>query len=165
MSPRTFVSSALLQGQFACLGSSSAYGALGRGGSAAPGLVFDYAGGSTCTSSWDWVIPGSPFEGWSLSYVNSGGARVLLTNENSGSASLTGGTLWVASGVDFACSRFDRRLVWEGANADVRVTHDMRFNDGDRFVAITTTVTARQTVSDVKFARFIDPDVDWAVHG
>jgi len=111
------------------------------------------------------MIPGSPHEGWSVSYVTSAGTQVLRINTNSGRNAFASGTLWDASSVRYACATFDRRLVWEGANAEVRVTHDVRFNVGDRFVMFTTTIVALQPITDVRFARFIDPDVDFNVHG
>jgi hypothetical protein len=84
------VESAEKRGRYVCLGYSSVYGALG-------GLVFDYAGTSTCAPEYDWVTPGGPYEGWSLSYVDAGGVTTRLTHVNGGESSLVG-TLWDASG-------------------------------------------------------------------
>lgn len=95
-----------------------------------------------------------------MRYTTPWGEQQLVYNNNAGRTTITG-TLRAFSGTAYADSVFDHRMVWEGENDYIRVTHDMHFNNDDAFVIFTTKITALQDISDVLFARIIDPDVDY----
>lgn len=151
-----FASAFVLEGNYVKL-SFNDYGTLGQG-NADPGLLFDATGSGTFDPADDYLTPGTPFEGFSVSY---GGAPVGNNNSGYGwGAPPITGTLTNESG-----NGADNRGVWTGTyndgSADVfTITNDISFNDDSKVVKITTTIKAKDNLSNVKFSRQIDPDVN-----
>lgn len=145
-----------LTGDFIKIGVSD-YGTIGSKGNAAPGIMYDNTGTRTFNNSYDYLTPGAPFEGFTVKFTT-GGATSSVTNNNMGGGSLTG-VLTNYSGVAYAGETFDNRAVWVSTNnANFDLTNDVRFNNSQKFVDITSKLSAKVAMTDVYFARFIDPD-------
>ena len=145
-----------LEGGFIRIGLNDS-GTLGSGGNTSPGILYDGTGKGSFNPANDYLTPGSPFEGFTLT-GSAGGSGFTLTNNNGGGAGVTG-TLVDQSGVAVGGATLDKRGIWTGsAKGVVSVVNDVAFNVADQRVAITTTITALSDVTGLKFARFIDPD-------
>ena len=150
-----FAANIILEGNYVKIGVNEATGTLGSGGNTSPGILYDSTGTATFNTSYDYLTPGSPFEGFSL-FFNS---DTRIHNNNAGATALTGGVLTDYSGVLYNGETFDNRAVWEStANASFDILHDYRFNDNQQHVDITTALTAKADLTDLYFARFTDPD-------
>jgi hypothetical protein len=145
----------VLEGNHIRIGINEASGSLGSGGNTSPGILYKADASAAFNTSYDYLTPGSPYEGWSLFY--NGSTRVH--NNNTGMIDLTGGVLTGYNGVAHAGVTFDNRAVWTNTNhADFDITHDYRFNDTQQFVDIVTTVTAKSNMTGIYLGRFTDPD-------
>jgi hypothetical protein len=157
--PATLAGNVTLQGNCVKIGTSD-LGTIGSQGNTAPGILYD----STCTStfnpSYDYLTPGTPFEGWTIKGLN--GTAVLFnhTNNNAsymGSSPVTG-TNVDYSGVSYRGVTFDNRAVWSGSTSNFHIEHDVRFNDSQHFVDINTRLEFLIAVPTLYFGRFTDPD-------
>ena len=145
----------ILDGDYVKIGVNEATGTLGSGGNTPPGILYDSTGTGTFNDSYDYLTPGSPFEGWALNYNSS----TTVYNNNAGITGLAGGVLTDYSGVAHNGSTYDNRAVWtNNTHTDFDILHDYRFNNNQQFVDISTEVTAKNNMTDLYFARFTDPD-------
>jgi len=144
-----------LTGDYIKIGVSD-YGTIGSKGNTNPGIQYDNTGTRTFNSSYDYLTPGAPFEGFSVKYTT-GGSTVTRTNNNMGGGPVTG-SLYNYSGIAYNGTTFDNRAVWLGTHTDFDLTNDVRFNNTQKFVDISSKVTAKVNMTDLYFARFIDPD-------
>ncbi|MHA6718118.1 autotransporter-associated beta strand repeat-containing protein [Sphingomonas sp. RS6] len=146
--------SVVLDGDYIKIGVNGTTGTLGFGGSTTPGILYDGTGTATFNPSYDYLTPGSPFEGF---VVNVGGT--LLANNNAGTQATTTGTLTNYSGIAYAGTTFDNRAVWEGSYGSLfSITNDYYFNDASQQVSIRTTITALSDLTGIAFSRQLDPD-------
>ena len=123
-------------------------GTFGSGGGTSPGLLFDPTGTGTFNAGFDYLTPGSPFDGFSLKVDGTNAA-----NNNTGTTSfvdsdgLTDGT---------------NTLTWSGDRAfgssTWNVTNTFTLGTTASFVDVTTTIVAGSAASSVWFGKFIDPD-------
>lgn len=145
-----------LTGDYIKIGVSD-YGTIGSKGNTSPGIMYDNTGTRTFNPSYDYLTPGAPFEGFTIK-ANAGSTPFSVTNNNMGGGPLTG-TLTDYSGIAYNGSTFDNRAVWVSTNdANFDLTNDVRFNNAQKFVDITSILTAKAAMTDLYFARFIDPD-------
>jgi len=118
-----------------------------------PGIVYDSSGtGSFSSSSPDFLRPGAPFETFSVKSDQTG----TLINRNDSSDNIFG-TLTDLS----ASSPYDFYIRWSGSYEtyfDI-VTYTY-FNNDDSYIMFTTTITAKEDLTNLKFLRTIDPDQD-----
>ncbi len=141
--------SLVLEGDYIRTGVSS-NGTLGVGGSTSPGFIFDDTGTGTFNPANDYLTPGTPHEGFSISYTSAG----VLVNNNTGTQNI--GT---AAAPTTASNTFDHSVEWSGTIAStLTIEHVYGLNDESKQVSVTTTVTALTDLQDVKYARWIDPD-------
>ena len=119
-------------------------GTFGSGGGTSPGLLFDPEGTGTFNSSYDYLTPGSPFDGFSVkvdgtNYANNntGGTGITKTGEGSGANAIT----------------------WNGEVAD-KFQIDMNYSllAGQPFVNGIATINMLTDADSVSFAKYIDPD-------
>ena len=93
----------VLEGNYVKIGVNDA-GTVGSGGNTSPGILYDSTGTATFNPSYDYLTPGSPFEGWTVKGIDTDGTTVLFnyTNNNTNVASpnITG-TLVDYSGVSY----------------------------------------------------------------
>jgi len=145
-----------LEGSYIKIGVSD-YGTIGSKGNASPGIMYDNTGTRTFNASYDYLTPGAPFEGFTIK-ATAGGTPFSVTNNNMSGGSLTG-VLTNYSGIAYSGETFDNRAVWVSTNnANFDLTNDVRFNNSQKFVDITSKLSAKVAMTDVYFARFIDPD-------
>ncbi len=132
-------------------------GTLGYSGNTSPGILYDGTGTGTFNTDYDYLTPGSPFEGFVVS--GTGGSAFTFINNNDSISDITGGTLTDYSGVAFNGATYEQRAVWTGtAGSLFTITNDYAFNEGDQQLKITTTITALSDLTDITFSRQIDPD-------
>ncbi len=133
-------------------------GTLGVGGSTSPGVLYDGTGSGTFNPAYDYLTPGSPFEGFTVS--GTAGTDFTATNNNSslGSAAISG-VLTSYNGVAHDGVTNDNRAVWTGTYGGLfNITHDYGFDDNGQQLNIGTTIEALADLTDLTFARFTDPD-------
>ena len=137
----------ILENDYVKAGVNGTSGTFGSGGNTSPGLQYDSSGSGTFNSSYDYLTPGSPFDGWSI--------KIDGTNSTNNNA---GGTSWTDSdGLTDGTNSF----TWQGTNASHsgwQVEHVYSLGATSEYVDITTNITAGSTASAVYFGRFIDPD-------
>lgn len=118
-----------------------------------PGLQHDPTGTGTFDSDADYLQPGTPFEGFGVSSDQSG----LLQNDNS---TFLGTSFTQVSLTDLSGTTHDNRVVYEGTSDLMDIVHEYFFNDEDENLGIRTTITAKEDLTSLQFARAIDPDPD-----
>ena len=123
-------------------------GTFGSSGSTSPGLLFDPTGTGTFNAGFDYLTPGSPFDGFALKVDG-----VNAANNNTGSASFVD-----ADGLTDGSNT----LTWSGDKAfgstTWNVTNTFTLGTTASFVDVTTSITAGSNAADVWFGKFIDPD-------
>ena len=145
------------------------FGTLGSFASTPPGLQYDATGWGRFFDDADWLTPGSPMEGYSVSGIVAG-ATFLDFGSNEDWSTLVfrfaGWTFFSFDGVERGGETWDQRGVFTGARNDdsgrlmYTLEHDVRLNRDDQHISIRTTITAGpRPLRDLKFSRFIDPDV------
>jgi len=139
----------ILENDYVKAGVNGTSGTFGSGGNTSPGLLFDSTGTGTFNTSYDYLTPGSPFDGWSIKIDG-----VNTTNNNGSGASWTD-----SDGLSDTTDGF----TWQGTNSDYagwQVEHNYSLGATSQFIDIETNITAGSSASDstVYFGRFIDPD-------
>lgn len=145
----------ILQGDSIRVG-INAFGTFGNRFEFGSGINFDRTGTSTFDFSRDFLAPGMPHDNFSLSQ----GATLMVdnTNEQWYIDQNVLGTLSDFSGIARNGSTYDNRVVWQATLNDVAIEHDYFFNQDDLRVQIRTRITALTDLSDLYFARSVDPD-------
>lgn len=146
-----------LTGDYIKIGVSD-YGTIGSKGNTSPGILYDNTGTRTFNTSYDYLTPGTPFEGFTVKYTNGAGSVVTQSNNNTGATAITGGILTNYSGILYDSTTFDNRAVWTGNGNGYSLINDVRFNNNQKFVDITTTLTSTVAMTNLYFGRFTDPD-------
>lgn len=132
------------------------FGTLGNENSFGEGVLYDGTGTGTFNSAYDYLAPGSPWEGFS---INSGATQLINNNNDDwADATITDGVLTNYSGVAFNGTTFDNRAVWVGETTDFIITHDIYFNNTDQQINIETTLEAKTEQAEVYYLRTMDPD-------
>ncbi|WP_156943076.1 autotransporter-associated beta strand repeat-containing protein [Pseudogulbenkiania sp. MAI-1] len=154
----------ILQGNYIKIGVNDV-GTLGSGGSTPPGILYDGTGKASFNPNYDYLTPGTPFEGFALAGTASSGGAFSTSNNNASNRAQTpfSGTLTDYSGVTFGGATYDNRAVWTGSyslggSILFSLTNDVYFNDTDQQVHIKSTITANQDLGGLYFGRFTDPD-------
>jgi hypothetical protein len=134
-------------------------GTLGIGGETQPGIQYDKTCSGTFNGSYDFLTPGIPWENLN---VKLGEINLNLNNQN-GSASRgtwPAGTMTLIdkSGVPYRGTQYDNRVVAIFTSTVATMENDIRFNDYDQFVDISTYVTPTIGVEVGYISRAIDSD-------
>ena len=150
--------SEILAGSYIKIGLNG-FGTLGYDDNNPPGILYDGTGTGNFNDAYDYLTPGTAFEGFAFSGSSSAGA-FTASNNNSGDYSRDiGGSLTTYNGVAYGGTTYDNRAVWTGTyGALFTVTHDYHFDDDGQQLNITTTVTALTDITGLNFSRFTDPD-------
>jgi hypothetical protein len=158
--PASLAGNVTLEGNCIKIGTSDR-GTIGSIENASPGILYD----STCTGtfnpSYDYLTPGSPFEGWTIKALNADGTIIFENSNNNtswGNNNPVLGTNVDYSGISYRGSTYDRRAVWSGSTPNFNIEHDVRFNNNQEFVDINTRLEFLTNVYQLYFARFTDPD-------
>jgi hypothetical protein len=145
-------------------------GTLGSGGSTSPGLLFDSTGTSTFNTSYDYLTPGSPFDGFTVKALNADGSTNFEYKNNNQNAGFGGtgptniaGYLYDFSGVAYRSNTYDHRGVWIGEVTEFKIENDTHMNNNWMWVNIDTRIEAKVAIDTLYFGRYIDPDAVAAV--
>lgn len=138
----------LLENQWVKAGINKDSGTFGSGGSTSPGLLFDPEGSGTFNSSYDYLTPGSPFDGQALKVDGTNKA-----NNNTGSKTIVDSD-GLTDGTD--------SMTWSG-DVDVdggtwNVENTFTLEDNKPYVDVETKITAGSDADTVAYGKFIDPD-------
>lgn len=151
-----------LEGNYIKIGTSD-LGTIGSGGNTSPGILYDNTGTGTFNTAYDYLTPGTPFEGFTVRATSGGTTYNAMSNNDPGNTTsgLTG-TLANASSGSY------RGVVWTGSYTPTSETklfdivNAVGFNATDKQVKITTTITAARALTDLYFVRYTDPDAQAA---
>jgi autotransporter-associated beta strand protein len=144
----------ILAGSYIKVGINGTVGSLGYGGGATPGILYDGSGTGTFNPAYDYLTPGSPFEG----FVVTADGMTTAINNNAGGTAITG-SLVNYNGVAYGGSTYDQRAVWTGTYGSLfSITNDYFFNNNSQQVGIRTTITALSDLTNLAFSRALDPD-------
>ena len=136
----------ILENDYVRAGVNGTTGTLGSGGNTSPGLLYDSTGTGTFNTAYDYLTPGSPFDGFSVMVDGTN-----YTNNNGGSTGITGDGNGLTDG--------DGTLSWTGGVASVfDITNTYSLGTASEYIDITSSITMGVDASDVWFGRFIDPD-------
>ena len=136
----------LLENEWVKAGVNTNTGTLGSGGSTSPGLLFDPDGTGTFNAGYDYLTPGSPFDGFSVKVDGTNYA-----NNNTGGTGITKDTDGFADGTD--------TLTWSGGVAGkFNIDNEYKLEDSKPFIDITTRIEMLTDAGEVNFAKYIDPD-------
>jgi len=138
----------ILENEWVRAGVNGTTGTFGSGGNASPGLLFDPEGTGTFNSSYDYLTPGSPFDGFSVkvdgtNYTNnnSDGGSVAIANDGNG---LTDG---------------ENSLSWTGGVSGVfNITNTYSLAPNTPYIDGSASITMLTDATTLSFGKFIDPD-------
>lgn len=135
----------VLENEWVRAGVNTTTGTFGSGGGTSPGLLFDPTGTGTFNSSYDYLTPGSPFDGFSVMVDGTN-----YTNNNTGSVSMSR----IETPLDMTNS-----LMWTGGVSGVfDISNTYSLGADAPYIDVTTDITMDVAATDVYFAKFIDPD-------
>jgi hypothetical protein len=155
LSTAVFADNVIMQNEYIKVGVNETTGTLGSGGNTNPGIQYDNSGTSTFNSSYDYLTPGSPYEGWAVRIDNTDGTQYKLYGNNNagfqsdGNTAVTGA--WV--GTPTASS-----AVWAGSATEFDIRHTYSLPSTQKFLDITTRLDAKEAMPHLYFGRYIDPD-------
>ena len=136
----------VLENDYVKAGVNGTTGTLGSGGNTSPGLLYDSTGSGTFNTSYDYLTPGSPFDGYSVMVD-----ATNYTNNNTGSTGITGDGNGLTDG--------DGTLSWTGGVTSVfDITNTYSLGTTAEHIEIESAITMGVDATDVWFGRFIDPD-------
>jgi outer membrane autotransporter protein len=148
-----------LTGDYIKIGTNDV-GTIGSGNSTSPGILYDNTGTGTFNTAYDYLTPGTPFEGFAVR-ATAGGTTYNVTSNNSGLAMTSGltGTL-----TDISSGAY-KGVQWTGSYTPAAsaklfdIVNTVGFNSNEKRITITTTITAgSQGLTNLYFARYTDPD-------
>jgi hypothetical protein len=145
----------ILVNEYIKVGVNETTGTLGSGGNTNPGIQYDNAGTGTFNPSYDYLTPGSPYEGWAVRIDDATGTRLQLYGNNNagfqsdGNTAVTGA--WV--GTPTASS-----AVWAGSATEFDIKHTYALPSAQKYLDITTRIDAKAAMPNLYFGRYIDPD-------
>ena len=145
----------ILINEYVKAGLNGSIGTLGSGGNTLPGLQYDNTGTGTFNDSYDYLTPGSAYEGWAVRIDNIDGSLYKLYGNNNDGWSNDGNTgvtgAWV--GTPTASS-----AVWSGTTTEFDISHTYRLPSAQKFIDINTQLDAKVAMPHLYFGRYIDPD-------
>lgn len=128
-------------------------GTLGSGESVSPGLLYDKTGTANFADNNDYLTPGTPYDYFGVRSTQTG----LVGNANSFSSN----PIVAVSGPTNLSSGSVNSASWTGEYAGFfNIVNTYTFNDSSQRIDVSTTITALQNLTNVQFARSIDPDPD-----
>jgi hypothetical protein len=144
----------ILVNEYIKAGVNETSGTLGSGGNTSPGLLYDSTGTGTFNTSYDYLTPGTPFEGFSVKGLNSSNTVLFSTSNNNASYMSTSPITGTWLGTPTASS-----AVWEStSNSNFNLRNTYSLPSGIQYIDISTRIEAKVAIDHLYFARFIDPD-------
>jgi hypothetical protein len=136
----------ILENSYIRAGVNGTAGTLGSGGNTSPGLLYDSTGTGTFNTGYDYLTPGSPFDGFAVKVDGTN-----YTNNNASGLGITGDGIGLTNGTN--------TLSWTGGVAGVfDITNIYSLGTTSQYVDITSSITANTAMGTLSFGRFIDPD-------
>lgn len=138
----------VLENDYVKAGVNGTTGTLGSGGNTSPGLLYDSTGSGTFNTSYDYLTPGSPFDGFSIKIDD-----VNSTNNNNGNTAAWTDSDGLTNGTN--------SLVWTGTNtahSGWEIENTYTLGATAEHIEIGTQITAGSDATALSFGRFIDPD-------
>ena len=138
----------VLENDYVKAGVNGTTGTLGSGGNTSPGLLYDSTGSGTFNTSYDYLTPGSPFDGWSIKIDGTNS-----TNNNNGNTASWTDSDGLTDGAG--------TLTWTGTNtahSGWEVENTYSLGATSEHIEIGTQITAGSDATALSFGRFIDPD-------
>jgi len=138
----------ILENEWVRAGINGTTGTFGSGGNTSPGLLFDPEGTGTFNPSYDYLTPGSPFDGFSVkvdgtNYTNNNADSVSVPIANDGNG-LTDG---------------ENSLSWTGGVSDVfNITNTYSLAPNTPYIDGSASITMLTGATTLSFGKFIDPD-------
>jgi len=155
LSTSALAGNVVLQNEFIKAGVNETTGTLGSGGNTSPGLLYDNTGSSTWNTAYDYLTPGSPYEGWAVRIDDSTGTKLKLYGNNNAGFQMDSNTAvsgaWV--GTPTASS-----AVWAGSATEFDIRHTYSLPSAQKYLDITTRLDAKAVMPHLYFGRYIDPD-------
>lgn len=146
-----YAANGILINEYVKAGVNETTGTFGSGGNTAPGLMYDNTGSGTFNNAYDYLTPGSPFDGFTVRLEDSSGTLIrTYTNNNAGNAHAISGA-WVGS-------TSSSSAIWAGSNSDFDFQNTYSLPSGQKYIDIDTQITAKMNIGKLWFGRFIDPD-------
>ena len=137
---------AVLENLYVKAGVNEITGTFGSGGNTPPGLLYDSTGTGTFNSSYDYLTPGSPFEGFTVKVDGT-----QYRNNNAGNVAHIAGA-WTGP-------KTSSDAVWEGSVTGVfSLRNTYSLPSGQQYIGIQTRIEVTNAVAALYFARYIDPD-------
>ncbi len=138
----------LLENQWVKAGINKNSGTFGSGGGTSPGLLFDPTGTGTFNPSFDYLTPGSPFDGQAIKIDGTN-----YVNNNTGAAAIVDAD-GLVDGTD--------TLTWLGSFAHGGGTWTIEnifaLPDNQPYVDVTVRITAGSAATTLSYGKYIDPD-------
>jgi hypothetical protein len=146
----------ILENNYVRAGVNGVVGTFGSGGNTSPGLLFDSTGTGTFNTSYDYLTPGSPFDGFAVKITNTeGGTALNYTNNNANTKNIDG-----TGGANLTDG--ENTLSWSGDwihnSTTWNITNTYTLGATSPFIDITSTIIAGSDAFSLSFGRFIDPD-------
>lgn len=155
VSASALAQNAVLVNEYIKAGVNESTGTLGSGGNTSPGLLYDNTGTGTFNTAYDYLTPGSPYEGWAVRIDNADGTLYKLYGNNNAGFQMDGNTsvsgAWVGS--TSASS-----AVWAGSATEFDIKHTYSLPSLQKYIDITTRLDAKESMPHLYFGRYIDPD-------
>jgi hypothetical protein len=146
-----YAANGILLNEYVKAGVNELTGTLGSGGNTSPGLLYDNTGTGTFNTSYDYLTPGTPFDGYTVRLEDASDTLIrTYTNNNSGNTRAITGA-WVGSPSSSSA-------IWSGTNSDFDIQHTYSLPSGQKYIDIDTQITANIIIPKLWFGRFIDPD-------
>ena len=136
----------VLANDYVTAGVNGTAGTFGSGGNTSPGLLFDSTGTGTFNTSYDYLTPGSPFDGFAVkvdgtNYTNNNGSGTAIAGDGNGLTDSENSLSWTG-----------------GVSGTFDITNTYSLGATAPYIDITSQITMGTSASDVYFGRFIDPD-------
>ena len=146
----------ILVNEYVKAGLNGSTGTLGSGGNTNPGLQYDNAGTGTFNSAYDYLTPGSPYEGWAVRLDDATGNRLQLYGANNAGFQMDGNTPLAGAWLTTPTASIG---VWASTAAlEFDIKHTYSLPSGQKYIDITTRIDAKQAINNLYFGRYIDPD-------
>jgi hypothetical protein len=148
MSSSLMAQNAVLENEYVRAGVNESTGTFGSGGNTSPGLLYDNTGTSTFNIGYDYLTPGTPFDGFAVKVDGTN-----YSNNNAMGAAIAGA--WT-SATSASSADWTGSFAHGGGTWGVRNIYSLPA--GQPFIDITSSITAGSAATQVWFGRFIDPD-------
>jgi hypothetical protein len=138
----------LLENQWVKAGINKDSGTFGSGGGTSPGLLFDPNGTGTFNPSFDYLTPGSPFDGQAIKIDGTN-----YSNNNTGGATIVDAN-GLVDGTD--------NLTWDGSFSHGggiwTIENTFTLPDNQPYIDVTVRITAGSAATTLSYGKYIDPD-------